>query len=195
VEFEAIGQAGETSPLDLGACELDERPLATADGELLIAPPPPGTLTATVQLQGYSGTPGAILPLEFVFTDASGIELGRTTVQVPYTSGRDTETVVVQDVPQGAVRVSCKETLHFLRRRVPIEGIAPNLTADFTGQNMLLGGDYNNDNFVDVLDFAQFLRDFGKPNSPESDINGDGSVDIIEFGYVVLHWFQQGDPE
>jgi len=38
VEFEAIGQAGETSPLDLGACELDERPLATADGELLIAP-------------------------------------------------------------------------------------------------------------------------------------------------------------
>ena len=157
----------------------------------------PRVLTATVQLEGYIGSPGAVLPLEFVFTDAAGAEVGRVQVDVPYTNGLDTETVVLQGVPLQAVNVSCKETLHFLRRRVPIGGTAPNLTADFTGDSKLLGGDINRDvdNFVELGDFAQFLREFGRADRPESDINGDGVVDILEFGYIGLHFFQGGDPE
>jgi len=152
-------------------------------------------VTAAVELEGYSGSPGAVLTLRFAFTDAGGTVLERRNVQVAYTNGRDTETVVLDGVPEGAVRVSCKEIQHFLRRRVDIAGTGPNLTADFTGENKLLGGDLRDDNFIELLDFAQFLRDFGRPDRPESDINGDGVVDTIEFGYIGLHFFQLGDPE
>jgi len=91
--------------------------------------------------------------------------------------------------------VSCKEIQHFLRRRGDIAGAGPDLTADFTEDNKLPGGDLNDDNFVELLDFAQFLRDFGRPDRPENDINCDGEIDVIEFGYIGLHLFQSGDPE
>ncbi|HUU58187.1 MAG TPA: hypothetical protein VMZ50_01480, partial [Phycisphaerae bacterium] len=153
-------------------------------------------LTATVELEGYTGSPGALLTLRFAFTDAAGTVLGeRRDVQVPYTNGRDTESVIVGQVPEGTVNVSCKEVGHFLRRRVAIAGAGSDLTASFEDDNKLLGGDYNNDNFVELTDFAQFCRDFSKPSCPESDINGDGDVDSIEFGYIGMHFFQLGDPE
>jgi mannan endo-1,4-beta-mannosidase len=152
-------------------------------------------LTATVELEGYSAAPGAVLTLRFAFTDAGGALLESRDVQVAYINGRDTETVVLDTVPGDAVRVSCKEIGHFLRRRVDITGTAPDLAADFTGENKLLGGDLDNSNFVELADFAQFLRDFGRGDRPESDINGDGVVDILEFGYISLHFFQGGDVE
>jgi len=138
-----------------------------------------GVLTATVELEGYTGSPGALLTLRFAFTDAGGTVLERRNVQVAYTNGRDTETVVLDQIPEGAVRVSCKEIQHFLRRRVDIAGTAPDLTADFTEDNQLLGGDLKDDNFVELTDFAQFLRDFGRADRPETDINGDGVVERI----------------
>jgi len=152
-------------------------------------------LRATVELEGYTGAPGALLTLRFAFTDEAGTVLDRRDVQVAYTNSRDTEVVVLDNVPEDAVRLSCKEIQHFLRRRVDIAGTAPDLTADFTEDNKLLGGDLKDDNFVELTDFAQFLRDFGKPLCPESDINGDGAIDILEFGYIGLHFFQAGDPE
>jgi len=152
-------------------------------------------LTASVQLEGYTGSPGAILTLRFVLSDADEVPLDTREVDVAFTNGSDTEVVVLTDVPADTAWVSCKEVQHFLRRRVAVGGAAPALTADFTGANQLLGGDLNDDNFVELRDFAQFLRDFGKPDCPESDINGDGDVDNTEFGYIGLHFFQTGDPE
>ena len=81
------------------------------------------------------------------------------------------------------------------RRRVVIAGAGKDLTASFTGDKILLGGDYDNSNFVEGGDFAQFLRDFSRSDSPETDINGDGVVDILEFGYIRNHYFVKGDPE
>jgi len=157
--------------------------------------PPRATLTATVQLEGYSGSPGAMLTLRFIFHDAEGAELARRDVQADFTNGRDTEVVVIDDLPIDTRIVSCKEPVHFLRRRLDVGGAGSNLTADFTGPNQLLGGDLNDDNFVELRDFAQFLRDFGRPDCPQTDINGDGDVDNIEFGYIGLHFFEMGDPE
>jgi hypothetical protein len=116
-------------------------------------------------------------------------------VQVAYTNGRDTETVVLDDVPGDTACVSCKEIQHFLRRRVDIAGAAPDFEADFTGGDRLRGGDYNDDNFVDVIDFALFLASFGRMDAPECDINGDGIVDIVEFTYIRLHFFEMGHHE
>jgi hypothetical protein len=152
-------------------------------------------LTATVELEGYSGSPGANPTLRFAFTNAAETVLETRDVVVPYTNGRDTETVFLDLVPAGAVRVSCKEVEHFLRRRVAIGGTGGDLTAAFTGDDKLLGGDLDNSNFVELGDFAQFLRDFGRADRPETDINGDGVVDILEFGYISLHFFQGGDVE
>jgi hypothetical protein len=175
-------QAG-SPPKDMGALERQ------ADSG------PAAVLAAAAQLQGYIGSPGATLTLRFAFTDAAGALLARREVDVAYSNGRDTETVVLDDVPGDTARVSCKETQHFLRSRVDIAGAAPDLTADFTGDNMLLGGDLKDDNFVDVFDFALFLANFGRMDAPECDINGDGIVDIVEFTYIRLHFFQEGDPE
>ncbi|HRR83326.1 MAG TPA: HYR domain-containing protein, partial [Planctomycetota bacterium] len=152
-------------------------------------------LTAVVQLEGYKGSPGALLPLRFVFTNDAGTALGTCDVPVAFTNGRDTESVAIEFVPAGATRVSCKEIRHFLRRRVAIAGTGSDLTAAFTGTAMLLGGDYNNDNLVEATDFSQFLRDFSRTDRPESDINGDGVVDILEFGYIRNHYFTSGDPQ
>jgi len=135
---------------------------------------PARVLTATVELEEYSGLPGASLTLRFAFTDAGGTLLERREVLVSYTNGRHTETVVLDQIPEGALRVSCKEIQHFLRRRVDIGGAGPDLTAEFTGDDKLLGGDLKDDNFVELTDFAQFLRDFGRADRPETDINGDG---------------------
>ena len=131
----------------------------------------------------------------FAFTDAAGTVLGRQDVTAAFTHGRDTETIQVDRVPAGATSVSRKERLHFLRRRVALAGTDPDFTADFTGPGMLLGGDYNDDNFVEVCDFAQFLRDFSRVDRPESDINGDGTVNILDFNYIASHYFWPGDPE
>ena len=152
-------------------------------------------LTATVQLQQYTGSPGADLTLRFAFTDAAEAVLERRDVVVSFTNGRDTEVVLLDLIPEGTARVSCKEIQHFLRRRVDAGGAGADLTADFTGDAQLLGGDYNDDNFVELRDFAQFLRDFGRPDRPQTDINGDGDVDNMEFGYIGLHFFMFGDPE
>jgi hypothetical protein len=152
-------------------------------------------LVATVQLEGYKGSPGALLTLRFAFTDAAGTVLERRDVDVLYANGRDTETVALDVVPLGAVRVSVKEIEHFLRSRVSIAGTGSDLTADLTGADKLLGGDYNNDNFVELTDFAQFLMDFGRPDRPRSDINGDGVINIVDFGYIKAHFLTGGEPE
>jgi len=166
--------------------------IGEADG-LLEAKLP--AVEATVELEGYTGDPGALLTLRFVLTDINEAVLDSRDVQVAFTNSTDTETVVIDDVPADTAHVSCKEIGHFLRRRVDVAGAAPDFTADFTGANKLLGGDFNNDNFVELRDFAQFLRDFGVPDRPASDINGDGDVDNVEFGYIGLHFFQFGDPQ
>jgi len=152
-------------------------------------------LTATIELEDYVGSPGAVLTFRFAFTDAGGSVLEERAVDIPFTNHRATEQVILDDVPEGAVAVSCKELDHFLRRRVDIGGTAPDLTAEFTGQNKLLGGDYNDDNVVDVHDLAQFMGDNGRDDRPESDINGDGVVGILDFLYISTHFYQSGDDE
>jgi len=170
-------------PKDIGAFERQ------ADSN------PPFTLTATVQLEAYAADPGDTLTLRFTFSDGLGAPLATRSVPVAFTAGSDTETVVLTDTPPDTAFVSCKGTGHFLCRRVPVGGTLPDLTAAFTGPNQLLGGDLNDDNFIELRDFAQFLRDFGRPDCPHSDINGDGDVDNVEFGYIGLHFFTAGDPE
>ena len=197
IEFEAVGSAGEDSPLVLGNVLLNEGevPATPMDGLVSIAGAVTADLTATVQLEGYTGSPGTVLTLRFVLSDGDEVPLDTREVDVAFTNGSDTEVVVLTDVPPDTAWVSCKEAGHFLRRRVAAGGAAPALTAGFTGGNQLIGGDLNDDNFVELRDFAQFLRDFGRPDCPESDINGDGDVDNSEFGYIGLHFFQMGDPE
>ena len=161
-------------------------------------------LIATIQLEGYTGSPGAVLPFRFAFTDAAGALLGRRDVTIYFGHGRDTEVVVLEGVPQGAVWLSCKELGHFLRRRVSIVGVGAELTAEFTGGSKLLGGDVmapypppaaDTFNFVDIADLWRVLLDFGRIDRPGSDINGDGVVDIQEFGCISIHLFEAGDPE
>ena len=66
---------------------------------------------------------------------------------------------------------------------------------------LLPGGDADNNNVVDVLDFGALINTYGSkasdPNSgydPTADFNGDGSVDVLDFGILVNNYGSAGDP-
>ena len=65
---------------------------------------------------------------------------------------------------------------------------------------LLLAGDANNDNSVDVLDFGLFVSAYNSDSSvpgsgygPNADFNGDGFVDATDFGLLVGNYGANGD--
>jgi hypothetical protein len=86
----------------------------------------------------------------------------------------------------------------YLRKRLGVSYSSCPVTLNFTGDNMLLGGDLNGDGQVDTLDYIILRNNWGQ-TSPEAlsaaDINGDGAVD--QFDYLIMKhgWYKTNDPE
>ena len=66
---------------------------------------------------------------------------------------------------------------------------------------LLIGGDANNDNRCDMLDFGILVNTYGsdmsipfKSYDPAADFNYDGMVDVLDFGILVNNYGSQGDP-
>ena len=85
----------------------------------------------------------------------------------------------------------------WLAKTVPVD----TTPGDATGINAALrGGDANNDNAVDVLDFGAIVNSYGSLQSdptsgydPTADFNGDGGVDVLDFGILVNNYGVRGD--
>jgi hypothetical protein len=75
----------------------------------------------------------------------------------------------------------------------------------------LLGGDLNDDDRVDILDFGLFVGQFGadydsdldgQPDgnapcgttSPHADFNGDGTVDSLDLSFITVNFLLEGEP-
>ncbi|OQY46638.1 MAG: hypothetical protein B6242_07205 [Anaerolineaceae bacterium 4572_78] len=54
----------------------------------------------------------------------------------------------------------------------------------YVGKMILLGGDMNQDNIIDIFDLTLIATDFRTTN-PDTDINGDGIVDIMDLALVA----------
>ena len=92
--------------------------------------------------------------------------------------------------------VSAKED-HTLRRMIPQVSVDPQThtaVADLTlrTNHMIRAGDFNRDNFVDVLDFSILATNFNRPNT-QADVDGNGLADGADYSAIVVNFFVSGD--
>ncbi len=78
---------------------------------------------------------------------------------------------------------------YFLTKVLRNVVFSENMTLDF---GALRGGDLNNDNIVNGLDFTYLVNKWTQ-NDPIADINKDGTVNNADFVVIDANWFMQGD--
>jgi len=127
-------------------------------------------------------------------------------MELTLTDGMFTGTV---ELPCGDFNcITARDTLHTLRRTatLSIAGSEPaQYVADFstTSGNDLVGGNLNDDKFVDILDFGifvgQFGVDYGSGNTscatpfPHADISGNGTVGVEDFTFIAINFLDASD--
>ena len=93
--------------------------------------------------------------------------------------------------------MTARDTLHTLRSTdegFSIQGTK--YAADFTGANELVGGNLNDDEFIDIIDFALFNSQFGQDvgasdcdTSPtHADISGNGLVGVEDYTFIQINF-------
>jgi hypothetical protein len=121
-------------------------------------------------------------------------------------------TAVPIDVPCGDYGcITARDRLHTLRSTSTLAvNLSGQYETSFTGRradepggalgnaNRLLGGNLNDDRFIDILDFGiwagQFNGNYGTGNTtcsttaPHADVNGDGFVTTVDFTFVQINF-------
>jgi EF hand len=113
--------------------------------------------------------------------------------------------VAAVDVPCGDYEcIMARDTLHTLRKtdNDNFAIVGTNYNADFTtaGDNdALIGGNLNDDDFIDILDFGILIGQFGSTpgadtacgfSGPHADITGDGSVLSGDFTFIQINFLE-----
>ncbi|MCK4658612.1 MAG: right-handed parallel beta-helix repeat-containing protein [Phycisphaerae bacterium] len=101
--------------------------------------------------------------------------------------------------------VTAQDELHTLRSTVELGTSQGNYTADFTGDRVtgghwLLGGNLNNDEWIDILDFGIFTNrwamDYGSGSTDcdtqpfHADISGNGMVNTADFTFIANNFWE-----
>ncbi len=172
----------------------------------------PTTVTVDVELSATMA-PGPLVrctTFELWDCDAVGGPMQASVEQdISFTGGLATAVTVA--IPGGGWDcITARDTLHTLRSTAPdfatVDGLQ--YTASFTGDrgsggHWLLGGNLNDDEFIDILDFAVFMTQFSPPADadtpcgtigPDANINGDNVIDLIDFVFVQVNSFQASEP-
>ncbi len=152
-------------------------------------------ITGQVQLQNFVGT--GTVPLHtrtvtFVATD--GVNVLKTWVLPLSNVSGDTFDYTLTDVPAATTHLSAK-TAWTLRKRLPASlDINGQAVVNFTGANLLKGGDFSGDNAVTFLDYSTLVANWLTAN-PVADITGDGTVNVFDYSTMASNWFNAGDPQ
>lgn len=161
------------------------------------------SLSATVELVGVD--PGPFTRCITFALDSPGC----TTFveqEMTFTNGAATATF---DIPCGAYTcITATDRLHTLRRRADVGNfniVGTNYIASFTGSDALLGGNVNDDDVIDVLDFGGFIGQFNMnygtadttcATTPlHADFSGDGLVTAADFSFIFASFFQFREPD
>ncbi len=99
-----------------------------------------------------------------------------------------TGTFTISGVPSGNYDFRIKVGYYLTKTLTNLPLIGP-LTLDF---GTLRGGDLNNDNIVNGLDFTYLVNKWTQ-NDPIADINKDGTVNNADFVVIDADWFMQGN--
>lgn len=129
----------------------------------------------------------------------------QTTVEevLTFTSGVASTTI---EVPCGVYTcITARDKLHTLRRTIdPLPTSGTQYVADFAGASKdLIGGNLNDDFYVDILDFGTFSFQYGTTYAngdttcataaPHSDISGDGTVGSGDFTFIQINFLSESE--
>lgn len=124
-------------------------------------------------------------------------------VAVTFDSG--TAQVVLSDIPYNALWtcLSIKDRLHTLRTTIGLTGSGGQYVPVVPDDVVLIGGDLNNDNLVDILDFGVFIGQYGRTvDGPgcdwvgrHADIDGNGVVGTSDFTFIQANFLKKGDAD
>jgi len=148
-------------------------------------------ITGSIESQGFVGGVRSV-----TFT-ANG---GSQTWTVPVTFAGTTGSYVLTDVAEGITSLSAK-TNWSLREKLSVSFVGGQAVADFIGDGVagwsdladhyLRGGDINNTNSINVLDYATMKSSWG--GGTVGDIDGDGGTGPIDYDIMKANWLKAGD--
>jgi len=165
--------------------------LATATGGQYTIVPATSTVNLNITLQGRilpSGSTNYTTSLTSLIAYATGTTtnptLTKTDVSTDMT-GKSTFTIT--SLPSGNYDFKLKAKTFLTKTLTNIPSANPqNLT--YTD---LRGGDLNNDDIINTIDYASLNAKWGQ-SDPIADINQDGIVNSIDFALMNSNWFAQG---
>ena len=150
----------------------------------------------------YDGSLDAMVDrcIEFVFEGTSGTQIVN---QVVTFDAAGTATGVSVLVPCGDYDcLTARDPLHTLASSVDLTLSGTEYAASVTGTESMIGGNFNGDTFIDVLDFGVFVGQFGSSlpvntncgtAPPHADITGDGTVAGGDFSFIQINFLEIGD--
>ena len=91
--------------------------------------------------------------------------------------------------------LSVKDEQHTLFSRLaPVSIGGAQYVANFTGTHKLLGGDANDDDVIDVIDFGIFMAELNLIGNQNADFDDSGMVDPNDFLIFYPHFSMRGTP-
>jgi len=147
-------------------------------------------LDATLRVEGAFEPDGA--PFERVVRfSIAGSTVVRTVKFLPFDPTSETLDIPVP-VSTLPLCVAAKNTSHSLTAHAgaTVSGSRYRVSLD------LRQGDSNDDDVVDIIDFSQFVLDFGSVVSSDgrSNFNADGIVNNADFGAIAINFLRSGQP-
>ncbi len=140
--------------------------------------------------------PPIVVDALVAFSDPDGTGVGNT---LP-ASGVAIITQLPCGVGTAIDAVSAKDPLHTLRSAGALTYLGNN---QYMGSVALAGGDANNDNVIDVLDFGVFASQYGmnvgantaiSQPPPHADFSANGLVDTADYTFISTQFLMVGDP-
>ena len=151
-------------------------------------------VTCQVELEGFdgplrNGTGQRVVT--FTATAAGGAVLGNWTQELSFTNR--VASYSLPSVLTNAVNLSAK-TAWSLRKQLPVSLSGGPAVVNFTDLNLLLAGDLNGSNKVDLDDYYQLAAAWYQGDAA-ADIDGSGTVDLDDYFLLSNRWEQQGEPQ
>ena len=152
-----------------------------------------GMVSGLVELEGYAGPIGngtGTRVVTFAATDGSSFT-NRWNLSLHFAGGVAGYTLT--NVPTMTTRLSAKTAWH-LRRKLGVAFLNNAAVANFTGAYLLLGGDLNDSNQVDLADYYRLAASWYLPDAA-CDIDGSGLADFDDYFILSNNWLLEGAPE
>ena len=166
------------------------------------------TLVVSVQLAGVSSGPFTRCISFGLYSGGPCALAYSTSADVTFVNGSGTATLSVPCGSGPYVAITATDTKHTLRRTnsgasFGISGV--NYVSSFTGSRSLQGGNVNNDEFIDILDFGGYIGQFGTiPGANtgcgyvglNADFSGNGEVGLEDFTFIQTGFLntREADP-